>query len=70
MLNLDSRIPDPPLKLLEVLENLCIVDKFKIAFLLFPLPTEGYFKGEDYIEKAKIKFLSAYKEQNILINVK
>lgn len=43
---------------------------FKLAFLLFPLPTEGYFKGEDYIEKAKIKFISAYKEQNILINVK
>lgn len=42
---------------------------FKLAFLLYPLPTEGYIPGEDYIEKAKIKFISAYKEQNIMLDV-
>lgn len=42
---------------------------FKLVFLLFPLPTEGYFQGLDYIEKANIKFISAYKEKNIMIDV-
>ncbi len=42
---------------------------FRLAFLLFPQPTEGYISGEDYIEKANIKFISAYKGKYILIDV-
>ena len=42
---------------------------FRLVFLLYQLPTEGYIKDVDYVEKSKIKFLSAYDEKSIYVDV-
>jgi len=42
---------------------------FKLAFLLFPLPTEGYIVDEDYIKRAEIKFKSAYETLFLWLDV-
>lgn len=42
---------------------------FRFVFLLYTLPTEGYIKDFDYVEKSKIKFLTAYDEISINVDV-
>lgn len=42
---------------------------FKLAFLLFMTPTEGYLVGEDYQNRAKIIFDGAEKELDVWVNV-
>ena len=42
---------------------------FKLAFLLYTTPTEGYIVDEDYIKRAEIKFKSAYMVSYLWLDV-
>ena len=42
---------------------------FKLAFLLFTTPTEGYLVGEDYLVRAEIIFDGTEKELDVWVNV-
>jgi len=59
--------------LTQWVENYTInIDKagsYQLAFLMFSIPTERYFIGEDYKQRAEIIFDNVEKELSIVVNV-